>query len=351
MSCDGPALTALCSLADAVRADTVGDSVTYVVNRNLNFTNVCYTGCRFCAFAQRESDEDSFTLSLAQVGDRVDEAAAAGATEICMQGGIHPDLPGTAYFDLAAEVKRRQPDLHLHAFSPMEVINGAARSQLTISEWLSRAQQAGVDSLPGTAAEILDDEVRWVLTKGKLPAAEWIEVITTAHSLGIPTSATMMYGHVDRPDHWVAHLRNSRYSGAHRRIYRICAVALRPSAITHLFGRGCSAWPDGSGKPGSPRYVAADAARCHRQHSMLLGQTGSHWMRRHAPRRCQRPGWNAHGRDHFSDGRFRSWQCDDCCRVGRHRHGDRAPRPTADHQLSPGGHVGGSLSWFRGLVR
>ena len=210
MSCDGPALTALCSLADAVRADTVGDSVTYVVNRNLNFTNVCYTGCRFCAFAQRESDEDSFTLSLAQVGDRVDEAAAAGATEICMQGGIHPDLPGTAYFDLAAEVKRRQPDLHLHAFSPMEVINGAARSQLAISEWLSRAQQAGVDSLPGTAAEILDDEVRWVLTKGKLPAAEWIEVITTAHSLGIPTSATMMYGHVDRPDHWVAHLRTIR---------------------------------------------------------------------------------------------------------------------------------------------
>ena len=210
MSCDGPALTALCSLADTVRADTVGDPVTYVVNRNLNFTNVCYTGCRFCAFAQRESDEDSFTLSLAQVGDRVDEAAAAGATEICMQGGIHPDLPGTAYFDLAAEVKRRQPDLHLHAFSPMEVINGAARSQLAISEWLSRARQAGVDSLPGTAAEILDDEVRWVLTKGKLPAAEWIEVITTAHSLGIPTSATMMYGHVDRPDHWVAHLRTIR---------------------------------------------------------------------------------------------------------------------------------------------
>ena len=124
-----------------------------------------------------------------------------------MQGGIHPDLPGTAYFDLAAEVKRRCPGIHVHAFSPMEVMNGASRTGLPVREWLAAAREAGVDSLPGTAAEILDDEVRWVLTKGKLPAAAWIEVITTAHELGIPTSATMMYGHVDTPAHWVAHLR------------------------------------------------------------------------------------------------------------------------------------------------
>jgi FO synthase len=124
-----------------------------------------------------------------------------------MQGGIHPDLPGTAYFDIAAEVKRRCPDMHVHAFSPMEVMNGASRTGLPVREWLVRARQAGVDSLPGTAAEILDDDVRWVLTKGKLPASAWIEVITTAHKLGIPTSATMMYGHVDTPPHWVAHLR------------------------------------------------------------------------------------------------------------------------------------------------
>ena len=124
-----------------------------------------------------------------------------------MQGGIHPDLPGTAYFDLAAEVKRRCPGIHVHAFSPMEVMNGASRTGLPVREWLTAAREAGVDSLPGTAAEILDDDVRWVLTKGKLPAAAWIEVITTAHQLGIPTSATMMYGHVDTPAHWVAHLR------------------------------------------------------------------------------------------------------------------------------------------------
>jgi FO synthase len=168
---------------------------------------VCYTGCRFCAFAQRRTDADAYTLSLAQVGDRAQEAWAAGATEVCMQGGIHPDLPGTAYFDLAAEVKRRCPDIHVHAFSAMEVSNGAARTGLSVRDWLIRAREAGVGSLPGTAAEILDDDVRWVLTKGKLPAAAWIEVITTAHELGIPTTATMMYGHVDTPAHWVGHLR------------------------------------------------------------------------------------------------------------------------------------------------
>jgi FO synthase len=210
MTADGAALDELCRLADQVREATVGDPVTYVVNRNLNFTNVCYTGCRFCAFAQREQDADAFTLSLAQVGDRAAEAVAAGATEICMQGGIHPDLPGTAYFDLAREVKRRAPQVHLHAFSPMEIVNGATRAAMAIRDWLSAARDAGVDSIPGTAAEILDDDVRWVLTKGKLPTRQWIEVVTTAHELGIRSSATMMYGHVDRPEHWVAHLRTLR---------------------------------------------------------------------------------------------------------------------------------------------
>lgn len=204
---DGPELDALAKLADDLRRDAVGDDVTYVVTRNINFTNVCYTGCRFCAFAQRRTDADAYTLSLRQVGDRVDEAWEAGATEICMQGGIHPDLPGTAYFDLAREVKRRAPGIHLHSYSPMEVVNGASRTDLSIREWLEAAKEAGVDSLPGTAAEILDDDVRWVLTKGKLPTDQWVEVVTTAHEIGIPTTSTMMYGHVDTPAHWVAHLR------------------------------------------------------------------------------------------------------------------------------------------------
>ena len=207
LSADGPDLEALAGIADALRRETMGDDVTYVVTRNINFTNVCYTGCRFCAFAQRRTDADAYTLSLQQIGDRADEAWAAGATEVCMQGGIHPDLPGTAYFEIASEVKRRCPDLHVHAFSPMEVVNGASRTGLPIREWLVRAKEAGVGSLPGTAAEILDDEVRWVLTKGKLPASVWIEVVTTAHELGLRTSSTMMYGHVDTPAHWVGHLR------------------------------------------------------------------------------------------------------------------------------------------------
>src|SRR5215467_7155855 len=207
LDADGPELDALAALADGLRRDMAGDDITYVVTRNINFTNVCYTGCRFCAFAQRRTDADAYTLSLSQVGDRAEEAWEAGATEVCMQGGIHPDLPGTAYFDLAAEVKRRCPEIHVHAFSPMEVSNGSARTGLPVREWLIQAREAGVGSLPGTAAEILDDDVRWVLTKGKLPAAAWIEVITTAHELGIPTTATMMYGHVDTPAHWVGHLR------------------------------------------------------------------------------------------------------------------------------------------------
>jgi FO synthase len=207
MTAEGAALEQVCAIADGLRRDVVGDDVTYVVNRNINFTNVCYTGCRFCAFAQRRTDADAYSLSLDQVADRAEEAWALGATEVCMQGGIDPELPGTAYFDLAAAVKARVPGMHVHAFSPMEVVNGASRTGLSIHDWLARAQQAGLDTIPGTAAEILDDDVRWILTKGKLPTSAWVEVITTAHRLGIRSSSTMMYGHVDNPRHWVQHLR------------------------------------------------------------------------------------------------------------------------------------------------
>jgi FO synthase len=178
-----------------------------VVNRNINFTNVCYVGCRFCAFAQRRTDPDAYSLSLDDVGQRVCEAVAQGATEICMQGGIDPEMPATGYFELAHAVKAAEPAVHLHAFSPMEVMNGVARTGLSVEEFLSTARHAGLDTVPGTAAEILDDEVRWVLTKGKLPTSAWVDVISTAHRLGIRSSATMMYGHVDHPGHWLTHLR------------------------------------------------------------------------------------------------------------------------------------------------
>ncbi|WP_405069607.1 bifunctional FO biosynthesis protein CofGH [Kribbella sp. NBC_01510] len=207
MTATGPALDALAALADGLRKATVGDDVTYVVNRNINFTNVCYTGCRFCAFAQRRTDADAYSLSMDEVGQRAEEAWVIGATEVCMQGGIHPDLPGTAYADLVRAVKDRVPDMHVHAYSPMEIVNGSVRTGLSIEDFLISVKEAGLDSIPGTAAEILDDDVRWILTKGKLPTASWIEVISTAHKVGLPSSSTMMYGHVDAPHHWVQHLR------------------------------------------------------------------------------------------------------------------------------------------------
>lgn len=207
MTAEGPLLEQVCRLADDLRRETVGDDVTYVVNRNINFTNVCYVGCRFCAFAQRRTDADAYSLSLDEVADRAEEAWDLGATEVCMQGGIDPELPATAYFDLVSAVKQRVPDMHVHAFSPMEVVNGTARTGLSVEDFLVKAREAGLDSLPGTAAEILDDEVRWVLTKGKLPAKTWIEIVSTAHRVGLPTTSTMMYGHVDNPRHWVGHLR------------------------------------------------------------------------------------------------------------------------------------------------
>jgi FO synthase len=204
---EGEALETLCLVADDLRRDVVGDDVTYVVNRNVNFTNVCYTGCRFCAFAQREIDPESYTLSLEEVADRVEEARAFGATEVCMQGGLHPSLPGEFYFGLLDAVKKRVPDIHIHAFSPMAVLNGSARLGISYEEFLTECRARGLGSIPGTAAEILDDDVRWVLTKGKLPADAWEEVVKTAHRVGLPSSSTIMYGHVDAPPHWVAHIR------------------------------------------------------------------------------------------------------------------------------------------------
>ena len=207
LTADGPALETMARLADDLRAEVVGDDITYVVNRNINFSNVCYVGCRFCAFAQRERDADAFRLSTEEVAARAVEASQAGATEVCMQGGIDPKLPVSYYADIVRAIKKAVPDMHVHAFSPMEIVSAASKAGVSVQEWLTELRDAGLDSIPGTAAEILDDDVRWVLTKGKLPARTWIDVVTTAHRVGIPSSSTMMYGHVDHPEHWLGHLR------------------------------------------------------------------------------------------------------------------------------------------------
>ena len=207
LTSEGDDLEEVTRLADDLRRETVGDEVTYVLNRNINFTNVCYVGCRFCAFAQRKTDADAFTLSLDEIASRATEAVGLGATEVCLQGGISPDLRPGDYARIVRAIKDVQPQLHVHAFSPMEIATASAKAGVSPRAWLEELREAGLDSIPGTAAEILDDEVRWVLTKGKLPTAQWIEIVETAHTLGIPSSSTMMYGHVDHPRHWVGHLR------------------------------------------------------------------------------------------------------------------------------------------------
>lgn len=207
VTADGAALDAVTALADGLRRDVVGDDVTYVVNRNINFTNVCYVGCRFCAFAQRSTDADAYRLSLGQLAERATQAQELGATELCLQGGIDPQLGRGAYADIVRTVSEAAPGIHVHAFSPMEIATASAKAGVSVRDWLTEVKEAGLGSIPGTAAEILDDEVRWVLTKGKLPTSAWIEVVQTAHELGIPSSSTMMYGHVDHPRHWIGHLR------------------------------------------------------------------------------------------------------------------------------------------------
>lgn len=202
----GDDLVALVRAADSVRRTDVGDEVTYVVNRNINWTNICYVGCDFCGFARRRGDKDAFNHSLEHVLARVEEAVKRGATEVCLQGGINPALGEFAYRDLLRAIKARFPSLHLHAFSPMEIMYGAHRTGMSYRDYLAMLRDAGLGSMPGTAAEILDDEVRAILCPRKIDVATWVEIITTAHSLGIRSSATILFGHVETPAHIARHV-------------------------------------------------------------------------------------------------------------------------------------------------
>ena len=278
---DGPALDAVAALADSLRRDVVGDDVTFVVNRNINFTNICYTGCRFCAFAQRKGDADAFSLSVDEVAERAWEAHVAGATEVCMQGGIDPELPVTGYADLVRAVKARVPSMHVHAFSPMEISNGVTKSGTSIRDWLTELREAGLGSIPGTAAEILDDEVRWVLTKGKLPTSMWIEVVSTAHEVGLRSSSTMMYGHVDTPRALGRPpSRAARDPGPHRRFHRVRTAAVRAPELAAVPRRRGAAGADAPRQPRGARARADHAARQDLQHSDQLGQARQSSARR-----------------------------------------------------------------------
>jgi 7,8-didemethyl-8-hydroxy-5-deazariboflavin synthase CofH subunit len=203
---EGPALDTLVAVADQLRRDTVGDAITYVVNRNINFTNVCFVGCSFCGFGRGPGAADAYSLSFEEVVRRAREAWERGATEVCVQGGLPRDLDGFYYRNLLRAIKHAIPEMHVHAFSPMEIDYGVTKTGMALRDYLRMMKDEGLGSIPGTAAEILDDRVRKELSPNKLPAARWVEIITAAHELGIPTTSTMMYGHVEEPADWVRHM-------------------------------------------------------------------------------------------------------------------------------------------------
>jgi len=202
----GAEMEALVLAADRIRRERVGDVITYVVNRNINFTNICFIGCRFCAFSRAPREKDAYFHSFEEIGRRSLEAWERGAREVCVQGGLPRDLDPFYYRDLLLAIKQATPEMHIHAFSPMEVVYGVELTGMPLREYLAMLKEAGLGTLPGTAAEILDDDVRHQIERIKLKVSEWLDVIKTAHRLGIRTTSTMMYGHTESEEHWVRHL-------------------------------------------------------------------------------------------------------------------------------------------------
>jgi FO synthase len=210
----GDEVLEVATAADELRRDVCGDTVSYVVNRNINYTNVCYFKCTFCAFSKGKANAQlrgaPYLLDLEEIGRRSAEAWQRGATEVCMQGGIHPDFTGQTYIDIVKAVKAAAPDIHVHAFSPLEITQGAATLGMSVSEFLGHLGEAGLASLPGTAAEILDDHVRARLCPDKIDTAQWLHVVESAHQVGLPTTATIMFGHLEGIDSWATHLLTLR---------------------------------------------------------------------------------------------------------------------------------------------
>jgi FO synthase subunit 2 len=193
-------------VADELRKRRVGDKVTYVINRNINFTNVCIKQCGFCAFSRDFREEEGYSLPIEEIVRRAKEARNLGATEVCIQAGLPPDMEANTYESICRAIKKEIPDIHIHGFSPEEVLYGATRSDLPIKEYLMRLKEAGVDSLPGTAAEILDQRMRDKISPGRISVKNWVEVIKTAHKLGIPSTSTIMFGHVETPEDRTKHI-------------------------------------------------------------------------------------------------------------------------------------------------
>lgn len=213
-SAEGDAFDAVIEAADQLRREVSGDKITYVVNRNINYTNVCYFRCQFCAFSKGKMSENlrgkPYVLDLDEIERRTIEAWERGATEVCLQGGIHPNYTGDTYLDICRRIQSVVPDMHIHAFSPLEVWQGAETNNVSLKTFLMQLKEAGLKSLPGTAAEILDDEVRAIICPDKINTEQWLEVMETAHGIGLGSTTTMMFGHVDQPKHWARHLLRIR---------------------------------------------------------------------------------------------------------------------------------------------
>jgi FO synthase len=204
---EGDDLLALLAAANMLRTDLVGNIVTYVVNRNMNFTNICFVGCKFCAFSRGPREADTYFYTPEQMAEKARQAWQLGATEVCIQGGLPRNLPKFYYRDVLRAIKSAVPRMHIHAFSPMEIVYGVELTGMPLADYLSMLRDNGLDTLPGTAAEILDDEIRHILSANKLSTVQWIEVIRTAHRCGIRTTSTLMYGHAETPAHWVRQMR------------------------------------------------------------------------------------------------------------------------------------------------
>ncbi|MFC7541743.1 radical SAM protein [Siccirubricoccus deserti] len=222
----------LTAAADALRQAVSGDTVRYVVNRNINYTNICTYRCRFCAFSKGKTHEalrgPAYDLDLGEITRRAEEAWARGATEVCLQGGIHPDYTGETYIRICEAIRAAVPGMHIHAFSPLEVTQGAATLGISLGEFLARLKAAGLGTLPGTAAEILDDEIRAIICPDKVNTEEWMAVARAAHALGLRTTSTIMYGHVEGPVMGAPPAGAARPAGGERRLYRLCRC---PSSI------------------------------------------------------------------------------------------------------------------------
>ena len=289
----GAAFDAVCAAADQLRARVSGAAVSYVVNRNINYTNVCYFRCQFCAFSKGKLSENlrgrPYDLPLDEIVRRACEAWERGATEVCLQGGIHPDYTGETYLAICRAIKAAQPAIHIHAFSPLEIWQGAATLRRTVPDFLAALQEAGLGSLPGTAAEILDDEVRAIICPDKIATDQWLAVMEAAHSLGLRTTATIMFGHVDEARHWARHLARVRdVAGADGRLYRVRAAPLRRDGGAAL---SQGARPPGADMARGGAHACGGAARAaprHRQHPDLVGQDGAGGGCGQPPRRRQR---------------------------------------------------------------